>query len=119
MNYIINQIVALFWKYKTAFIVGGIVLVAVLVAVVATKCGRREPKLNQPEIIKAQQAIEKQDRQQMIEILAQSDAREKAADAEAMRAESNTAQAVRESKQEWAEKSNDELAKELERRAKE
>ena len=108
------------WIYankRTVLIVAGVFVLLCLVVGIY-RCAKPAPKLNQAEIIKSQQAIEKQDRQQMIEILAASDAREKEADLIANQAEANTAAIVRESKWEWAEKSNDELAKELERRAK-
>ena len=55
----------------------------------------------------------------MIEVLAQSDAQEKAADGVAANAKANTVNAIQESKKEWSDKSNEELAAELERRAKE
>jgi hypothetical protein len=95
----------------------GLVLLFVVLAI--RSCGRSTPKLNTVEIQKAQQAIATEDRKQMQEILVQSDAREKAADATAVNANNATVDAINESKQRWSEASNDEMAAELERRAKE
>jgi ABC-type multidrug transport system fused ATPase/permease subunit len=93
--------------------VGGLLLILLLVF--AYKGCKSEPKLNQKEIIEAQQAIEKQERQKMIEILAESEAREQGIDNSIKAAE----QATEAAKQNYTGKSNQELADELNRRAQE
>jgi ABC-type protease/lipase transport system fused ATPase/permease subunit len=98
------------WRLFAA-IAGGLVLVLLLVF--AYKGCKSEPKLNQKEIIEAQQAIEKQERQKMIEILAESEAREQGIDNSIKAAE----QATEAAKQNYTSKSNQELADELNRRA--
>jgi type II secretory pathway component PulC len=77
------------------------------------------PKLNQAEITKAQTAIAKQDREEMIKILVDSDVREKAIDENVAYANTQTVNAIAESKKQWSSASNDEMAAELERRAQE
>jgi hypothetical protein len=100
------------WRLFAAIGAG---LVLVLLLVFAYKGCKSEPKLNQKEIIEAQQAIEKQERQKMIEILAESEAREQGIDNSIKAAE----QATEAAKQNYTGKSNQELADELNRRAKE
>lgn len=91
--------------------IGAIVLVVVF-GLVYRSCNK-PPKLDQKEIIKAQQAIEANDRKVMVEILTNSDVREQGIDNSIKAAENATAQA----KQSYQGKSNQELADELERRA--
>jgi uncharacterized membrane protein YvbJ len=96
--------------------------VAVFVIVIGlwSYCGKRNaPKLNQEQTIKAQQAVAKDDRKEMLEVLNESDAQEKVANTEQANAQATKEQAIQESKQKWSQASNDEMAAELERRAKE
>lgn len=80
-------------------------------------CGKKTPKLDQAEIIKAQQAIAANDRKIMVETIANSDAREAAIDQNLANAKQVTMETVANSKAEWANKTNEELAAELERRS--
>lgn len=99
-----------------------IAIIGVIVLIIAfslKSCFTRTPKLDQQQIQKAQKAIETQDRKEMIEVLAQSDAQEKAADVSVIEANAVTQNAIQESKKKWSDASNDEMAAELERRAKE
>jgi hypothetical protein len=75
------------------------------------------PKLDQKEIIQAQQAIAAQDEAKMREILVQSDAREKVADDTAINAKAATVNAIQESREKWRDAEAEEMAAELERRA--
>jgi ABC-type transport system involved in cytochrome bd biosynthesis fused ATPase/permease subunit len=93
--------------------------VIVLVVLFYEACGKKTPKLNQEQIIKSQQAIAKEDRKEMLEVLAESDAQEKAAETVQANAEAVKEQTIKESKEKWSNASNDEMAAELERRAKE
>lgn len=96
-----------------------ILVVVGIVALVATISlyFRKKPKLDQKQIVEAQQAIAEQDRAKMVEILAISDAKEAEADGYVANSKVETVNAIQESKKKWNELSNDELAKELERRA--
>lgn len=76
-------------------------------------------KLNEKQIIAAQQAIAKDDRKEMVEILAQSDAAEAETNATVANAKADTVNAIAESKKKAETMSNQELADELNRRAKE
>ena len=80
-------------------------------------CSKPAPKLNQEEIIKSQQAIAANDRKTQIEILANSDVRVQDIDANVAAGRNATVNAIADSKAEWSQKSNEELAAELERRA--
>ena len=95
--------------------------VALLVAVIWFYgwCGRGQARLDQQEIIKAQQAIRENDRKEMIEILVNSDVREKQIDANVANGRTQVMEAANTSRKEHAGKSNEDLAAELERRAKE
>lgn len=106
-------------RYVVWIILGLVLLVIVIIGISLKSCFTKTPKLNQVEIQKAQQAIAAQDRKEMIEVLAQSDAREKAADATEIEANVVKQNAVAESKKQWADASNEDMAAELERRAKE
>jgi hypothetical protein len=107
------------WGWQLKAISIAILLGIVLLSVVFYKACNRPPKLNQVEIQKAQKAIAEQDRKEMIEVLAQSEAREKIADETAINANAEKLNAIHESKEKWATASTDEMAAELERRAKE
>lgn len=101
------------WQLKLVSLFGVAVLLLIVVGTFKA-CTRSEPKLNQREIIEAQQAIDKQQREKMIEILADSEAREQGIDNSVKAAEN----AAEEAKKNYTGKSNEELAEELNRRAK-
>lgn len=112
------------WFYQWAWpakLVSIAVLAALLIGIIAgvRSCGKKQPKLDQAEIQKAQKAIAEQDRKEMIDVLAQSDAKEAAADETEANANAAKVNAIAESKKQWSESSNEELAQELERRARE
>ena len=98
-----------FW----VLVVGGVCILGILCIFVLRACNK-PPSLDQEEIIKAQQAIEKEDRKTMVEILTNSDVREQAIESNIKQAE----EATREAKQNYQGKTNEELAQELERRLK-
>jgi hypothetical protein len=98
----------------------GLACVVLIMGVVLFRsCGKKTPKLDQQEIIKAQQAIEEHDRKTMIDTLANSDVREKEINGELANAKDAKVNAIADSKTQWANANNQELADELERRAKE
>jgi len=98
-----------------AVILGGILLMIVLFAVGSRiyRVFNPPPKLNEKQIAVAQKAIEVEDRKQMIEVLAESDTAEHNIDSNIKLAE----QATEDAKKSYADKSNQELAAELNRRA--
>jgi hypothetical protein len=106
------------WPLKLG---SAIVLIIVLGLVIGffKSCLNRTPKLNQVEIQKAQKAIAEQDRKEMIQVLAESEAREQVADETAVNANAEKLNAIHESKEKWATASTDDMAAELERRARE
>ena len=98
-----------------AVVLGGILLLIVLFAV-----GSRvyhvfnpPPKLNEKQIVKAQKAIETDDRQTMVQVLAESDTAEHNIDSNIKLAE----QAVDDAKKNYDGLSNQQLADELNKRA--
>lgn len=96
------------WK----IIVPAVVLI-VVVGFVYRACNR-PPKLDEKAIAEAQKAIAKQDREEMVKILAESDTKEAEIDSNIKAIE----QAREDAKKNYTGLSNDELAAELERRAK-
>lgn len=104
--------VVLHWRLVLGIF--GVIALVIVVGLVFRSCNK-PPKLDQKEIIEAQQAIEKNDRKVMVEILSNSDVREQGIDNSIKAAENATAEA----KQNYQGKTNQELADELERRAKE
>jgi uncharacterized membrane protein YvbJ len=101
--------------------IAAVVALVVIVSLWAY-CGgwfHRTPKLNQQEIQRAQTAIATQDRQEMTQVLAESEAREAVTDANVNEAKAQTFNAVQESKKKWADASIEDMQAELEARAKE
>ncbi len=96
-----------FW----VLVAGGVCILGILCIFVLRACSK-PPKLDQKEIIKAQQAIEKEDRKQMIEILTNSKVQEQGIDNSIKMAEEATEKA----KRDLSNLTNDELAAELEKR---
>jgi hypothetical protein len=115
------------WGWQLKAISIAVLLGIVLLSVVFYKACNRPPKLNQVEIQKAQKAIAEQDRKEMIQVLAESEAREQVADEAreqvadetAVNANAEKLNAIHESKEKWATASTDDMAAELERRARE
>lgn len=80
-----------------------------------SKCGGGA-KLDEKQIQQAQRAIEINDRKEMTEILAQSDLAEKQINANLANAENEKLKALSESRKKYDGLSNDDLARELEKR---
>jgi hypothetical protein len=104
------------WRWFVVFIA----IVAVCWALgMLIRVFHRTPKLNIPEIQRAQKAIANEDREEMTRVLVESDVREKAIDANVAYANNQTVDAIAESRKTWQNASNAEMQAELERRAKE
>jgi len=95
----------------TVLAIIGILIVVMLI----NRACNKPPKLDEKAIQKAQQAIAKEDRKEMLEILAQSDVAEQSIDNSVKAAENATEQA----KKSYSGLSNEQLASELERRLQE
>lgn len=76
-------------------------------------------KLNEQQIQRAQEAIAKQDREEMQKVLIEAEVQEKAIDANVANAEAEKQKAITEAKKRAAQMTNEELAAELERLASE
>lgn len=100
------------WKLVAGMV--AVFLVTVLFVMVLRSCNK-PPKLDQQEIIKAQQAIAENDRKEMIEVLAESAVKEQGIDNSVKAAE----QATEKAKQDYSKLTNDQLAAELEKRLQE
>jgi uncharacterized protein YpmS len=105
------------WRVLAYGVAALVLLIAVVV--IYQSCGKREPKLNIQESERAKKAIAVEDRKEMLDVLVQSDAKEAEAEATEVNANAAKVNAIAESKKKWSEASNDEMAAELERRAKE
>jgi len=109
-------------KVQRWLVIGMIVLIAVVVLILGLwlrSCFHKAPSLNQEEITKAQQAIAANDRKVMVDILANSNARQAATDQTVSNAKAAANDAATQARKDAANMSNEELAAELERRAKE
>lgn len=91
---------------------GAILILLIAVAVVYKRCSK-PPYLDEAAIQKAQKAIAENDRKVMVEVLAESDVKEQALDDTIKGAE----QATEDAKKSYADKTNKEIADELDRRA--
>ena len=110
------------WLFvKRYWILYGVLGLFVLFGVlfVFRACSKPAPKLNNEEIRKAQDAIAANDRKTQIEILTNSEVREANIDANVAAGRNATINAIANSRAEWSQKSNEEIAAELERRARE
>jgi len=103
------------WRIVAYIVLAGILFIGV--GLIFSRCGKKQPKLDQEAIIKAQQAIAANDRKQMVEILANSDAKEAAIDQTVDNAKVATINAGANSRATWANANNEELRLELERRS--
>ena len=109
-------------KVQRWLVIGMIVLIAIAVLALGLwlrSCFHKAPSLNQEEITKAQQAIAANDRKVMVDILANSNARQAATDQTVDNAKAAANDAATQARKDAANMSNEELAAELERRAKE
>lgn len=100
---------------RTVAILAAITLIALASILLTRSCGQKA-KLDQQEIIKAQQSIAVEDRKQMVEILVSSDAREAVIDSEVSNAKKDTVNAIADSKEKWSQASDEEIKAELLRR---
>lgn len=116
---ILANIFGFLYHYRKVVVAAVICLIAVFAAaIIFRSCNRpKEPKLNHDEIRAAQQAIADNDREKMLYILAQSEGREAEADKNIDEAEKAATEAITKAHREWSQKSNEEIAAELERRA--
>lgn len=118
--FLLKRIVWFFWDNKR-YLAILLAIIALIIAIAFTYswCGKRKARLNQEEIIKLQKAIAESDRQAMEKILVDSDVREKRIDENVVNAKTDTINAIADAKKKASQMSNEELAAELERRAKE
>ena len=102
------------WRW---FAIAALAVFVLVFGLWAKSCLTKTPKLDTAAIEKAQKAIAEQDRKVMIEVLAESDAKEAVADGIVNNAKAETINKEAESKAKWAAANNADLAAELERRA--
>lgn len=101
------------WRY---FAIGAGILL--LLIVFYASCGKKEVKLDEKGIQEAKIAIAERDEKKAAEVLAKSDAQEAIADNHSVEAEKVYINTLKESREKWANTPLDEMAAELERRAK-
>ncbi len=92
------------------------VLLVLFVGLQMRGCFTPKPKFNEAEILKAQKAVAEVNRAEMIEVLAASEVREKAIDANVANAKAETLNTIHEAKTKYNNLTNDELAREIEAR---
>ena len=79
-------------------------------------CFKPKPKFNEAEIQKAQKAVAETNRSEMIEVLAQSELREKNIDANVAASKAETLNSLHDSRIKYDNLTNEELAREIEAR---
>jgi hypothetical protein len=102
-------------QYKLYLIIAGFIVI-IAIAVGTYNCLKPQPKLNEAEIQQASQAIEAHNDAKLKEILGASDARVQQSDANINAAEANTAAA--QNSHNYDGLTHDQLAEEIEKRAK-
>lgn len=107
---------ALPWK-KIAIVAGAAILLLFIILGVRS-CFKKTPKLNEAQILEAQKAIAESDRKAMEKVLVESDVAEKQINENLVNAKTETVNAIADAKKKAEALSNEELAAELERRAK-
>lgn len=109
-----------FWDNKRITIICLAILVLLIAGVFTYRgCKARRVRLNQQEIIDAQKAIATEDRKAMEKILVDSDVREKQINENLVNAKTETVNAIAEAKKKASQMTNEQLAEELNRRARE
>lgn len=106
------------WLLLAVTVIIGIAILA-LGLWIKSCVGKRHAKLNEKQIQAAQTAIAKQDREQMTRVLVESDVAEKQINDNTANAHTETVNAIEAAKKAYADKTNQELADELNRRARE
>lgn len=118
--FFLKRVVWFLWDNKRITLIGLAIFVLLIAGIFTYRgCKARRARLNQEEIIKLQKAIAESDRQAMEKILVDSDVREKKIDENVVNAKTDTINAIADAKKKASQMSNEELAAELERRAKE
>ncbi len=105
-------------KKIVLYAVAGIILF-VLIFSFFRSCGKKEIKFDEKTILEAQKAIAENDRKKMVDILSKSDADEAIADGIIANSKGDAINAQNQSKEKYKDLSNEDIASELNRRAKE
>lgn len=111
-----KRVVWFFWDNPRYLVMLLAFIILVLIGMQIKGCFTRTPKFNEDEIRRAQKAIAEDNRKEMVEVLAQSEVREKNIDANVANAKVETVNAYTEARKKYSEMSNDDLARELEAR---
>ena len=120
MLLIIQNVLGWIYAHKGTALIAVLSLLVLIFGVLTFRgCGKKPVQLNEVEIQKAQQAIAANDRKQMINVLAESNARQAATDQTVDNAKAAANDAATQARKDAEQMSNEELAAELERRAKE
>lgn len=101
-------------KYARLALIAIVGLIVLITTVFIFKACNRPPKLNEKQIQKVQQAIEKQERTEMVETLAQIEVETKQIDANLANADNEKLKAFIEARDKARSMTNEELAKALE-----
>ena len=100
-------------KYARLVLIAIIGLIVVIITVFVFKACNRPPKLNEKQIQKVQQAIEKQERGEMVETLAQIEVETKGIDANLANADNEKLKAFTEARNKARSMTNEELREAL------
>lgn len=103
--------------WREAIIVVALLAVFVVGVMTTRSCYKKPIKLDEAAIQKAQKAIQESDRKAMIDVLAESDAKEAQIDAAVANSKAEAVNAAAESRKRNSQLTNDQLARALEERA--
>lgn len=106
---------AIIWKYRYTILTGFLVLVIIVGALMVYRCSKPQPHINEQELGQAANAIRTHNNGELANILANSDARVTQAETNNNQAAANTRDAA---KKDYSNMNTDDLAAEIERRAK-
>lgn len=101
-------------KYARLVFIAVVGLVVLVTAIFVFKACNRPPKLNEKQIQKVQQAIDKQERTEMVETLAQIEVEQKNIDANLAKSDTEKLKAFDEARKKAQSLSNEQLAEALE-----
>lgn len=109
-----------FWDNKRVTLIGLAILTLLIAGVFTYRgCKARRARLNQQEILELQKAIATEDRKVMEKILVDSEVREQQINENLVNAKTETVNAIAEAKKKASQMTNEQLAEELNRRARE
>jgi len=106
---LVVRIATYLWTHPRVFVITLAVLLLLVIGLQMKGCFKAKPKFNEKEIFEMNQAIERQNRKEMEEVLAQSEVREKNIDGNVANAKMDTINSYAEARKKYSEMTVEEL----------